>query len=51
LKWEITAYDACYVALAEELKSPLVTADPKLIKRLKNGPVPMKWIGDLPPKN
>ena len=48
LKWEVTAYDACYLALAEELKAPFVTADQKLLKRLKSGPVSLKWIGDLP---
>lgn len=47
LKWEITAYDACYLALAEEIKGTLVTADQKLIKRVKNGPVSLRWIGDF----
>ena len=47
VKWEITAYDACYLALAEELKAPLITADLKLLKRLKGGQVSLKWIGDL----
>jgi predicted nucleic acid-binding protein len=46
LKWEISAYDGCYVALAEELKSPLITADQKLFKRLQKGPASVKWIGD-----
>ncbi len=50
LKWEITAYDACYVALAEELKSPLITADQKLFKRLQKGPAAVKWIGDFSKK-
>jgi predicted nucleic acid-binding protein len=47
LKWEVTAYDACYLALAEELKAPLVTADQKLFNRLKGGSIPMRWIGEL----
>ena len=50
LKWEISAYDGCYVALAEELKSPLITADQKLFKRLQKGPAPVKWIGDFAKK-
>ncbi len=48
LEWEVTAYDACYLALAEELKAPLVTADQKLLKRLKGAPVALRWIGDFP---
>jgi predicted nucleic acid-binding protein len=50
LKWEISAYDGCYVALAEELKSPLVTADQKLLKRIQKGAAPVKWIGDFSKK-
>ena len=30
LRANVTAYDACYVALARELRCPLVTADLKL---------------------
>lgn len=30
----ITAYDGCYVALADELEVPLITADMKLVRRL-----------------
>lgn len=35
LRANITAYDACYVALAEALDCPLITAD----KRLANAPM------------
>jgi predicted nucleic acid-binding protein len=30
LRRSITAYDACYVALAEQLRAPLATLDRKL---------------------
>lgn len=30
LRHDLTAYDACYVALAEAIQRPLVTADPRL---------------------
>jgi predicted nucleic acid-binding protein len=32
LRGNVTAYDACYVALAEALDSPLLTADARLAK-------------------
>jgi predicted nucleic acid-binding protein len=32
LRDNVTAYDACYVALAEALRCPLVTADRRLAK-------------------
>ena len=35
LEHGIAAYDACYVALAEELDLPLVTADEALAKRFR----------------
>src|ERR1700722_18862105 len=47
LRFEVTAYDACYLALAEELKVTLVTADQKLFKGLKGGPIGLKSIGDF----
>ncbi len=33
-QFEISAYDACYVALAVQLGAPLVTADRKLAKKV-----------------
>jgi len=35
---DITAYDACYVALAEHLQLPLLTADNKLAAKLAGSP-------------
>ncbi len=34
--YQITAYDACYVALAQRLSLPLITADVKLAKTLQD---------------
>jgi predicted nucleic acid-binding protein len=36
LRYDISSYDASYVALAEELQVPFMTADQKLLKRVKN---------------
>ena len=35
LKYQVTAYDACYAALSERSKLPLITADQALIRNLK----------------
>lgn len=35
LRFDIAAYDACYVALAEQLNAPLVTMDQEMTRRLK----------------
>lgn len=48
LEYGITAYDASYVALAEDLSLPLVTADQKLIGKLQGSGVEVCWLGDLP---
>lgn len=48
LEYGITAYDAAYVALSEELRLPLVTADQKLIGNLKGTGTDIHWLGDLP---
>lgn len=47
---EITIYDSLYVALAEQLDIPLVTADERLIKKLSADPALGRrtvWVGDL----
>jgi len=45
---EITAYDAAYVALAERLSLPLVTADEALVRRLDGTDLDVRFLGDWP---
>ena len=47
LKYDITAYDASYVALAAQLALPLVTADAALVGKLASGRVDVRWLGEL----
>jgi predicted nucleic acid-binding protein len=44
----ITAYDACYVALAYQLGIPFVTADERLVRLLSSTPYTLRWLHDLP---
>ena len=44
----ITAYDAAYVALAQRLSLPLVTADEALVRRLDGTGLDARWLGDWP---
>ncbi len=48
LQFEITAYDACYVALAHRLRTPLVTADEALVRKLAGSPHRVEWLGTFP---
>lgn len=43
---DITAYDATYVALAQRLSLPLVTADEALVRRLAGIGVDARFLGD-----
>jgi predicted nucleic acid-binding protein len=47
LKHRVTAYDACYIAAASQLKLPLITADEKLAKQAAKGPYDIQWLGDV----
>jgi len=47
LEHRITAYDACYVAAAAQLKLSLVTADEKLARQVAKGPYDVQWLGDM----
>jgi len=51
LKHRVSGYDACYVALADRLKAPLITADEKLVRTLagKGYPVHSLTAFDIPP--
>ena len=44
----IAVYDACYVALAQSLGCPLVTADRPLARRLADEKLAVLYLGDLP---
>lgn len=49
LKHQITAYDACYIAAAAQLRLPLITADEKLVRQLAQDPCEVQWLGDRQP--
>jgi len=42
----LTAYDACYLALAHRLDVPLITADERLVQALRTTPHDVQWLGD-----
>jgi predicted nucleic acid-binding protein len=46
---DITVYDACYVALADRLAVPLITADQKLEAKLAGTPYSPIWLGAWTP--
>jgi predicted nucleic acid-binding protein len=47
LELGLTAYDACYASLADQLASPLITADEKLWRKLEGSGIDARWLGDL----
>lgn len=46
----ITAYDAAYVALAQRLAIPVVTADAALLRKLAGTSLDLRWLGAWPPQ-
>jgi predicted nucleic acid-binding protein len=48
IKETLSAYDACYVALARRLSVPVVTADEKLARALAGASYDVHWLGDFP---
>jgi predicted nucleic acid-binding protein len=47
VEYNLTVYDACYVALASTLELPLLTADEQLVNKMKGQPHDIRWIGDV----
>jgi predicted nucleic acid-binding protein len=47
LKYEITAYDACYIALAELLALPFVTVDATLARKLVGSQIDVQELKDI----
>ena len=47
LEYGISAYDASYVALAQQMDLPFITADEKLIGKLKGSGTEAVWLGDF----
>lgn len=45
---DITAYDACYVALSQRVNVPLVTADKRLVRKSAGTRHDIRWLGDVP---
>jgi predicted nucleic acid-binding protein len=47
LTYPISAYDACYVALAQRLSVPFVTADEALVRKLAGTSYAVQWLGSF----
>lgn len=44
----ISAYDACYVSLAQQVSAPLLTLDRRLVNTLTNSPHDVRLFNDFP---
>ena len=44
---DITAYDGCYVALAKQLKIPVISADEKLVRKMAETVHAVQRLGDF----
>jgi len=40
----VTAYDACYVVLAQELDCPLITLDKSLVQKIPESIAAVRWL-------
>jgi predicted nucleic acid-binding protein len=49
LSHNISAYDGCYAALAQQLNVPLITADQELVQKMAGSPVTAIWLGNWTP--
>lgn len=47
LAHQISAYDACYVALSRRVALPLVTADEALVRKVASARYDVRWLGAL----
>ena len=46
IEHDLSAYDACYVALAKSLAWELITADERLVNKLSPNLAFVRWLGD-----
>ena len=47
LAYDLTAYDACYAALAQALDRPLITADGAMTRKLSSSGIDARLLADL----
>ena len=46
IEHRISAYDACYVATADDVRAPLITADERLVNTIADSDR-VSWLGDV----
>lgn len=51
LQYDLTAYDACYAALAQQLSLPLITADKPLMRKLAASGIDAHLLTDFLAQN